>query len=200
MKIISISGVDGSGKSTQLARLRAQLERDGAKVRQINATTFSVAAILTCGRKRAKDGKMPDVTTASAGAIFLRKIALYIDVMRFRLWLRWLAWAHGVTHVLSDRYFYDTVVNIAYLSHAPYMPIGRALIVRPTHALFLSVDPKAIMRRARAPEQGTRYIQDKDALYRRYVQIFGMRVIDGNQPEDDVFADIVAQVSPAQTF
>lgn len=200
MYIITISGLDGSGKSTQARFVQQCLHRNGARVRYFNATQFSIAHLLTIGRARNADGKTHDVTQATPFAIWLRTIALFVDAVRFRVWISWLGGMRGVTHIVSDRYFYDSIINIAYLSKKTYMPWFRALIVPPTYAFLLSVPPDAIMTRDAPPAQGTDYLIHKDILYRDYARTLALRRIDGNRSQEVIAADFCAIIISHKTL
>lgn len=200
MQIITISGLDGSGKSTQARLMQHCLRRHGAHVRYFNATQFSIARVLTTGQKRSADGKTRDVTQATPFAIWLRTVALFVDVVRFRIWISWLGRMHGVTHIISDRYFYDSIVNIAYLSKQTYMPWFQSLIVPPTYAFLLSVPPDTIMTRSTPPAQGTDYLIHKDILYRDYAPTFTLRRIDGNRSQEVIAADFCAIITSHKTL
>jgi thymidylate kinase len=196
MEIIAISGLDGSGKSTQAQNLKQYLEHNGHTVFSFHAVTFSVANILNTGKGRSKDGKTPDVATASWISIQLRKVALCIDMLRFRL-LVMQCKKKGFDYLLTDRYFTDMIINIAYLSHKNYMPFFRSFMIMPDHALFLRVTPEQIMHRTSTPAQGIDYLIAKDALYNTYAQKFDMTVIDGAQSSEEVFAAIKKKIFSA---
>ena len=117
MRIISISGLDGSGKSTQIELLQQHLESQEKKVFYFHAGQFSISKtynILRPHKVITKTHK-ESVTKASWLQIQLRKVALFIDLLRFKKLLRKLEKA-GYDCLLSDRYFYDSLININYLS------------------------------------------------------------------------------------
>lgn len=193
MQTITISGLDGSGKSTQVARLRDRFEAEGKRVHYFHAIHFSIVRLrhrLT--GKRAHDAaEQPAVTTAGRTTIALRKAVLRIDLVRYRLLLRSLS-RQGVDVLLSDRYYYDNLVNIAYLERSTRFVAVRPPV--PDHAFYLRVDPAALMRRERPPEQGLDYLVVKHALYDEIASGFGLTVIDGSAGPDAVEAAIRAEL------
>ncbi len=192
MKIISISGLDGSGKSTQIEKLRAHFEKNGKKVLYFHAVQFSVAHVLNAGKKKNADGKTKDVSQASWGAIFLRKVALLIDVIRFRFFVKKVAKTHD--YLLTDRYFYDIIVNISYLQKKTYHPFFFHWITVPDKRFFLSVNPEYIMMRDNPPAQGHDYLVAKNDLFHNAFNTYHLTVIDGSKYVDVVFADILQKI------
>ena len=195
MRVITISGLDGSGKSTQVARLRARFEAEGKRVEYFHAVHFSVAQAPR--RLRGARGGSPEaseraaVTTASGPAIALRKLVLRVDLVRYRSLLRRLA-REGVDVLVSDRFYYDNLVNIAFLERsAAFLPVTPA---RPDVAIYLRAEPEAIMGRERAPEQGLDYLVAKRALYDALAERFALTVVDGSGTPDAVSSAVAAEV------
>lgn len=196
MRIITLSGVDGCGKSTQAQKLIADLSAHGKNVFHFHAVSFSIANTLLGSMK--KKGTMQKsaraITHANIWQRFLRVIALLIDLVRFRLLLISLWW-DGIDYVISDRYFYDTAINIAYLSPSSSFPLVMHLIPRPYRAFFLNITPDAILLRARVPEQGLPYLRKKNDLFHKKLSAWHMIMIDADRSEDMVFEDLAKKIS-----
>jgi thymidylate kinase len=180
VRVFTVSGLDGSGKSTQVARLTERLEAHGERVYYFHAVHFSVAQLRRrlAGKKPSTEqlSELSGVTRASAATIALRKVFLRIDLVRYRRLLRTLA-TRGYTAVVSDRYYYDNLVNIAYLEGSS--SFVRVTPPRPTLAVYLAVSPDDLIARDRVAEQGVEYLVAKRSLYDAVAEEFGLTVIDG---------------------
>jgi len=195
-RVITVSGLDGSGKSTQVEMLRAALVAAGENVHDFHAIQFSIAqrlrnAVRRARGKSASPGEGAAVTSAGPVGIAARRAALPIDMWRYRRLLRKLA-REGVTTVLTDRYFYDALVNIAFLAKSETP--GRARIPRPDHGFYLRVAPAEIVKRDRVPEQGVAYLEQKFALYEQLAEREALVIIDGGRAAEQVAADLAAAV------
>jgi len=202
MRIISISGLDGSGKSTQIQRLKKYLEQKKCKVFYFHAIKFSLAKKIIEIRNRyclicrlsgkCKTQKEKSVTRANLFQIKLREIFLKIDLWRFKNLVKKLK-KEKFDYILSDRYFYDSFINILFLNlnlNLKNYPETKLKIIKPELAIYLQTDPAVIMSRKRKPEQGIDYLKKKKELYANKILKWNLKIINGNQDEGKVFQEI----------
>lgn len=202
MKLITLSGVDGSGKSTQVELLRAYLVSQGKKVAYFHAVEFSLAnKIARClkGNKAFEPGKEKAVTKASWLSLILREKFLFIDMIRF-CFLRASLRRQGYDYILSDRSFFDSIINLEYLTKnirflswpirwgidflAKYTPKGDI-------RFYFDLTPEAIMARDRAPEQGIDYLRTKMGLFKERATQWNLIMIDAEQSKEDMLRDLL---------
>lgn len=215
VKIISISGLDGSGKTTQVTILKDYLEQKGEKVLYFHAIQFSIATKINNlfkNNKSEKTSKDKDsgnsVSQASWFSIQLRKIFLIIDILRFKKLVKKIK-NQSYTYLVTDRYFYDSIINIEYLTQKLYhkkdnvlldsdstknyqtclvIKIIEKIIPHPNKAFFLSVSPEKIITRDRAPEQGLNYLKIKNSILNRRFKKWNLQKVSGEGSKEETFS------------
>jgi len=97
-----------------------------------------------------------------------------------------------VDYIISDRYFYDSVVNINYLeAKLPSRLFAERFISKPDFAFYLKVSPESIMQRERKPDQGVEYLKAKKKLFEEKIKEWDMVVIDGEKEMKEIFNSII---------
>lgn len=197
MKLITISGLDGSGKTTQIENLKKYFEAQGKKVHYFHTINFSLANKIASGGKTVAPGEKKAVTKAGFFSILLRKIFFLIDLYRFKYLYNNLQQQYDYT--LSDRYFYDQMVNILYLEgkkpplqESFWQRTALRLLITPDIAVYLRVSPPVIMQRQREVEQGLDYLKQKMALYDAFYEIAGLEKLNGEDDRDYVFQKVIS--------
>jgi len=101
--------------------------------------------------------------------------------------------SNNYDYLISDRYFYDSIINIEYLSYTKNPTIlkpGLRIVPKPEVALYLQTDPEQIMQRERKPDQGLEYLKTKKDLYDKFAQEVELKIIDGNRNKEEIFEEI----------
>jgi thymidylate kinase len=193
--IVSFSGIDGAGKSTQITRLCHRLAEAGVRV---NVLTFwDDVAVL--GRVRGffshavfKSEKGVGSPEAPVRRRDKNVQAWYMTPVRFLFYfldalaLRRSAASSRTAQadvVIFDRYLYDELANLR-LQH----PAGRiyarwlmALVPRPDVAYLLDADPE--QARMRKPEYPLEFLRSNRAAYLTLSELADMTVVAPHSPE-----------------
>jgi thymidylate kinase len=187
--IISFSGLDGSGKSTQIENLRAALESAGLRTRLLTFWDDVVVGV------KYREGFVHKVYKSERGIGAPGKPvarrdknvrAWYLTVARYMLYF---ADALSLRHVLArarksaadvvivDRYIYDELANLD-LNKAlarNFVRCIRALVPQPDISFLLDADPEAAY--ARKPEYPVDFMRKCRESYFKLASLLGSMTI-----------------------
>ncbi len=195
MQIISISGLDGSGKSTQIKLLKNYLENHQKKVFYLHALDYSLSNKILFWKHHKNKKRDKGITQSKNWQIWLRQMIFYLDILRFKLLLKKLKLLQ-YDYILSDRFFTDNWINIAYLKKEKNFLRKQKNIFSfsvPFFNFYLKVDPLIIMKRSRQPQQGINYLQNKEIYYNLFFQNLNFAntfIINGEKRKEKIFLEI----------
>lgn len=200
-RFIAFEGLDGSGKSTQVALLARRLRAMGLPIQQTaEPTAGPVGSIIRQGMT----GRL---------ALDQRTIAALFAADRLDHVLNGASGMLGAvtagTHVLTDRYYLSS-----YAYHAPHVPLEWVIaanslsreLLRPDVHLFLDVDPGACLERLRDSGRRLELYETGETLReirRRYQAAFErvrgeerIEVVPGDGPPEEVARAVWERVLP----
>jgi thymidylate kinase len=187
--LISFSGLDGAGKSTQIEHLRSCLAAAGYRT-SLLAFWDNVVLLSRC-----REGFVHKVYKSEIGVgapdrpvqrrdknvrrwyLTLARHALYfLDAMNLALVVR-LARSSDADVIIMDRYIYDEWANLPLRSRFSrgYIRALHALLPRPDIAYLLDADPDAA--HARKPEYPVDFMHRCRAAYYRLARLLGTTII-----------------------
>ncbi len=207
--LISFSGVDGAGKSTQIENLSAHLRMSGLRVRLV--TFWDDVATLKSFRegvghkvfkgekgvgspeapiaRRDKNVRSPLVSLCRLGFYFFDALSLRRKMGAVQAW--------DADVIIFDRFLYDELANLNLANPIVrlYLRGLMKLIVRPEVSFFLDADPE--QARARKPEYPLDFIRANRAAYLTLSGILGGITIIPPLPLEDAKAAVVGHVAHA---
>ena len=187
--LITFSGVDGSGKSTQIARLEDTIAARGLSVRRL--AFWDNVVVLT----RFREGFVHKVYKSERGIgapgkpverrdknmrgwhLTLARHVLYLlDAVNLRR-VVWRARRSGADILILDRYVYDQVANLPLdnVATRSFVRLLAAIAPRPDLAYILDADPESA--RARKPEYPVDFIRKSRESYLRLAHMLRLIVI-----------------------
>ncbi len=204
--LISFSGIDGAGKSTQIENLRSRLEEAGRSV-QIITFWDDVATLKQfregVGHKVFKGDKgvgSPDAPihrrdkNVQSPLVSLSRLGLYFsDALSLRSKVRAVVKSDADV-VIFDRYVFDELANLKLSSAAirAYIRAVMKLVPRPDVSFILDADPDAAF--ARKPEYPLEFLHTNRRAYLTLAQMIGQITIIPPLPIDQAKQAVVAAV------
>lgn len=204
-KLVSFSGIDGSGKSTQIEALRVRLNEMGLRVVLITfwddvARLKGIREVsghtLFKGEKGVGTPKRPinrrDKNVRSWYMTLVRFVLYFVDAMSLRVVVN-RALRADADVVIFDRYHFDELANLRLSSRVVRAYVGflLQLVPQPDISFLLDADPE--QARARKPEYPVDFLHVNRASYLELGEIGGMTII-APQPVDDVKRAVMQQV------
>lgn len=202
-RLVSFSGVDGAGKSTQIEALCAAMEAAGIRFRVVRF--WDDVARLHRFREAAATGIFKsDRGVGAPGAPVNRRdknvrswymtcvrMCLYlVDALSLRRTMR-KASRSALNVVLFDRFIYDELANLNLRNPLirAYIRCIMALVPRPDVSYLLDADP--VEARTRKPEYPLEFLHSNRSAYLTLSRLIGgIKVIDP-MPIDDVKREVI---------
>jgi thymidylate kinase len=203
--LVSFSGIDGAGKSTQIESLQAHLNEAGLRV--LLVTFWNDAARLTRIREvsghtlfRGEKGvgtpdrpvNRQDKNVQSWYMTPVRFCLYFVDAISLRrVVAKTLKGDADV--VIFDRYVYDELANLSLRNPVTRLYVRLLLRLAPQPDIGYLLDADPVQARARKPEYPLDFLHRSRASYLALSELAGMTII-APQPVQDVAQQILQPV------
>ena len=191
--LIALEGIDGTGITTQAARLAAWLRKRAPTVLTKEPTEGPIGLLI----RRALQGDLPGVAEDVMALLFA---ADRIDHAREVI----LPALERGENVITDRYLLSTYAYQSLHLDLPWLRELNDPAPRPDATFLLTVDPKTSARRILERSQKERYEDEAHletvlATYQSLARVLGdelhIHVVDGEGPEEEVTGRLIDALS-----
>lgn len=204
--LVSFSGIDGAGKSTQIENLRHHLSAAGLQVQQL--AFWDDVAVLRRFREFSRSALLKgDAGIGAPDKPVNRRDknvqTWYMNAFRFLLYSLDAVWLSVVVRravrshadvVIFDRYLYDELANLPLRSRLTrsYVHLMLKFVPQPDVAYLLDADP--VLARQRKPEYPLEFVQSNRAAYLALSALSGGITVIAAGSADEVASEVVHQI------
>jgi thymidylate kinase len=211
-KVISFSGIDGAGKSTQIQSLRARMENMGLRVQSLQFwddvamfTRFREATshALFKGDKGVGTPLAPVTRRDKNVRSWLMsgvRLCLYLaDAVSARSLVKKMLHS-GKDVIIFDRYIYDQLANLNLRN--PFMRAYAMLLMKfvPQPDISYYLDANPIQAQARKPEYPTEFLHTCRASYLALSELSGRITVIAPMPVREVEQEVLRHVLKELSF
>lgn len=182
---IVFEGIDGSGKSSAIARLKDYLEASGKKVK--------VTAEPTEGAMGKLVATTDDLSPEAEALLFTADRAMHTESVK-----RWIS--EGYT-VICDRYFGSTLAyqSAAGMDMGWLKAINSKVTIRPDITILMDIDPEVSLKRVSARGEMSRfekldYLRKVRQAYLSIADEFDFIRINADRDRDTVAEEVISIV------
>ena len=209
--LITFSGLDGSGKSTQIQSLTSYFEDRGMAVKNLafwdNVVVWRryredfVHAVYGSERGIGAPNRPVNRRDKNVRKWYLnlaRHILYLADAIHLRSVIRKARQA-SVHVIIVDRYIYDELANLPLSNPLSrlFVRVVAGVVPRPDVAYLLDADPEAA--RARKPEYPVAFMRECRASYFRLAGLLGSMTVIRPLPISDAEAEVEGAIQPLVT-